>query len=704
MNTNKSQRRRKTVGVLAVLAVTGAACTDGGGKATQDPEKRQPSFRLASSLEPFKACDDLQDYLRTEGAKTVGPYGINGGDLAQRDGRFPMPLATTDDARAVGGAAQNQESAEAPASPKEGVDYSGTNVQEAGVDEPDLVKTDGRRLVTMAGGRLRLVDLTGERPRITATLPVAEQYQQPELLLAGDRVLVLHTVNAGVVPQDTKSAPPGDEPSRSSASPIEAPGRVQVTVVDIADLGNPKVVAEVKLDGSLVNARMVDGVARVVLRSGPPRLGFPVPMQMNSQEDVSRATEANRRVVARSTVQDWLPTYSYSEPGQAEAAASGPLVGCADVARPKEFSGLDMVSVLSLDADDPRPGPAATVLGAGELVYASAKNLYVSTSRWNGPVPLQERSVREPVRPDAIGAPEPAPDPTTTDIHKFDIADKVRTEYQASGGVEGRLLNQFSLSELDGDLRVATTTDGFSRGDNGPGASESRVSVLRQDGQRLTTVGSVGGLGKGERIFAVRFLGTRGYVVTFRQTDPLYIVDLADPSRPVVTGELKIPGYSAYLHPVGKDRLIGVGQNATDQGRSLGTQISLFDVSDPAAPKRLAHTTLPQSNSEAEFDHRAFLYWAKTGLTLLPVQSYGEVGIQEGRPGNSAPEFRQQFVGAVGFTVTEGDVSELGRIRHRGEMPIRRSLVVGDTVMTLSEDGLLSSDLRSLQDRSWLAF
>ena len=697
---------RRTVGMLAVLAVAGGACTDGSRQA-EGPEERQPTFRLAGALEPFTACGELQEYLRTEGAKVVGPYGLGRDDLVSKDGRFPMPLAATDDARSpAGGAAQSQESAVPPA-PQEGVDYSGTNVQEAGVDEPDLMKTDGRRLVTMTGGRLRIVDLTGERPKLAATLLVTEQNQQAELLLAGDRVLVLHTTLNPAVPQEQELAPGDDRAGRSMASPIQAPSRVQVTVVDIADVEVPKVVAEVKLDGSLVTARMVDGVARLVLRSGPPRLGFSYPSGVNGQVDVNRATEANRQVVAASTVANWLPTYSYSEPGQAGAAA-GPLVDCADVARPKEFSGLDMVSVLSVDAEDPRPGPATTVLGAGEVVYASAKNLYVSTSRWTGPVPLAERSVREPVRPDSEGAPAPTPETTTTDIHKFAISDKVRTEYLASGSVPGRVLNQFSLSEFDGDLRVATTTDGIAQGGDGVGGSESRVSVLRRDGRSLATIGSVGGLGKGERIFAVRFLGDRGYVVTFRQMDPLYVVDLADPSKPAVTGELEIPGYSAYLHPVGQHRLIGVGQDATAQGRALGAQISLFDVSDPASPKRLAQATLPRSNSEAEFDHRAFLYWARTGLTLLPVQSYGDVGIQGqeqgGKAGISVPEFRQQFAGAVGFTTTDGDVTELGRIRQHGDMPIRRSLVVGDTVMTLSEDGLLASDLHTLDDRSWLAF
>ncbi|HSH59494.1 MAG TPA: beta-propeller domain-containing protein, partial [Acidimicrobiales bacterium] len=300
-----------------------------------------------------------------------------------------------------------------------------------------------------------------------------------------------------------------------------------------------------------------------------------------------------------------------------------------------------MVSVLSVDAEDPRPGPAATVLGAGELVYASAKNLYVTTTRWTGPVPLEDGSDNARTRPGIV------PGEGTTDIHKFAITDKVRTQYLASGRVPGRVLNQFSMSELSGDLRVATTSDGTSQGRDETGASESRVSVLRQEGEALNTVGSVDGLGKGERIYAVRFLGDRGYVVTFRQTDPLYVIDLADPTRPAVKGELKIPGYSAYLHPVGEHRLIGVGQEATEQGRPVGTQVSLFDVSDPGSPERLAQAVLPRSHSEAEFDHHAFLYWPSTGLTLLPVQSYGMVGIPEGGPRDiEAPELRQQFVGA----------------------------------------------------------
>ncbi len=146
----------------------------------------------------------------------------------------------------------------------------------------------------------------------------------------------------------------------------------------------------------------------------------------------------------------------------------------------------------------------------------------------------------------------------------------------------------------------------------------------------LAERGEVTGLGRGERIYSVRFIGDLGYVVTFRQTDPLYALDLRDPAAPKVTGELKISGYSAYLHPGGPDRLIGIGQEADGQGRVRGTQISLFDVADPAAPRLLSRFHQRKSGSEAEWDPHAFLYWppqeagSRTGLAMVPLMTWGE--------------------------------------------------------------------------------
>jgi hypothetical protein len=151
----------------------------------------------------------------------------------------------------------------------------------------------------------------------------------------------------------------------------------------------------------------------------------------------------------------------------------------------------------------------------------------------------------------------------------------------------------------------------------------SQVTVLERDGDVLRRTGSVGGLGKGEQIRSVRFIGDLGYVVTFRQTDPLYTIDLSDPAKPEVAGELKILGYSAYLHPAGPGRLLGVGQDAGEDGRVTGMQLSLFDVSDPANPKRLDAVSVGDAWTDVEGDHHAFTF--ADGLALAPFQRWWQL-------------------------------------------------------------------------------
>jgi hypothetical protein len=307
--------------------------------------------------------------------------------------------------------------------------------------------------------------------------------------------------------------------------------------------------------------------------------------------------------------------------------------------------------------------------------------------------------------------PFPTADPAT-EIHKFDVSEPGSPRYVASGRVDGWLLNQYSLSEYDDHLRVATTTQQWSDvavpDDGAVAPSESRVSILSQRGDRLVEVGSVGGLGKGEQIYAVRFLGPVGYVVTFRQVDPLYTLDLGDPASPRVVGELKIPGYSAYLHPAGDDRLIGVGQNADEQGMTLGAQVSLFDVSDAADPTRLDSYTLPGGWSDADYDPHAFLYWPEDGLVVIPVWVQPEFGRLD--------DAEDPAVFASGALVLriEGDrLTEVGMLSHvrpdartdyEHDPSIRRSLVVGDTLWTVSSVGALASDLHDLDEQAWVSF
>jgi len=230
-------------------------------------------------------------------------------------------------------------------------------------------------------------------------------------------------------------------------------------------------------------------------------------------------------------------------------------------------------------------------------------------------------------------------------------------------------------------------------------------------------VGSVGGLGKGQRIYAVRFDAGVGYVVTFRQTDPLYTLDLRDPAHPKVTGSLEINGYSAYLHPLGNGRLIGVGQEADANGRVQGTQVSLFDVSDPAAPKRLAQFHVQYGHSEAEFDPHAFLYWPATNLLVIPMTSMGlaQSGVVGGNagsggaavgkaaPGVPLPIAPAQVAGAVALHVSNDSITQLATVSHQNE-PISRSLVVDRTLWTVGQTGLGAYDIGTLATQSWIGF
>jgi hypothetical protein len=373
------------------------------------------------------------------------------------------------------------------------------------------------------------------------------------------------------------------------------------------------------------------------------------------------------------------------------------------VAAPADFAGLGLTWIGSIDVNgDGTPVGSAGVVSTGDTVYASTNNLYVATRNWDWqwgpPVPTDiEAGTSEP-------APEEDTGPPPTLIHQFSLDEGTGATYVASGEVEGRLLNQFSMSEYQGDLRVATTTDdsgGF--GDQ----SESTVFVLRPEGDELRQLSSVGGLGKDEQIYAVRFIENLAYVVTFRQIDPLYVIDLTDPANPVAAGELKIPGYSAYLHPVGDGLLLGVGQDATEDGRTTGTQLSLFDVSNPADPQRIS--TLPIGGySEVEWDHKAFLFWPADGTIVLPVSpGWSDCGPEEdclakglvGAGGGAVvAELSGRELLARG-TISHGDSNDGGCWN-----PLQRSIVIGDELVTVGLDRMKFSDRQSLEPRdsvSW---
>ncbi len=670
---------------IAALVVLAAACsstedatTTSLGGTTRPPITATP---VSYGLQAFDACDDFLDYVKDHAVDLVGPWGFEygywGGPWMRGD-MVAFDMAVEETAAPTSG----NDGGTAPL--KQGVDYSGTNIQELGVDEPDIVKTDGRIIVATSGNNLYVVDVTGDEPRLAGQTTLESGWAS-DLFISGDRVLVMGYGDTYATPMvDTGFVE--DVAYYAPSTPITT-----LIEVDIADIEKPQVKRTLFIDGNKVSARMVGDVVRIVVSSMPTGLQFEYP-ETNGLKAERDAEAHNRQVILDSTIDNWVPYYVL-ENASGQVIAEGSLLDCSRAHHPEEFSGLSMLNVVTVDLGNAMSvDDAVGVLASGDIVYSSTDAMYIASAAWRNWEAFDEDDAE-----DAISK-------HTTDIHKFDISDAKTTTYVATGRVDGFMLSQWSMDEYEGRLRVATT----SSPDWWWGAterSESFVTVFEEDSGELVQVGQVGGLGKGERIYSVRFIDDIGYVVTFRQTDPLYTIDLSDPTDPEVVGELKILGYSAYLHPVGDGLLLGVGQDATEEGRTLGTQISLFDVSDPADPTRIHNYTLDNGYSAVEWDHRAFLHWPQTGLTVIPVSIWSW---------DEKSETESGFVGAIAIEATEDGIEEIGRITHNPKdlaeeeywwgPGIERSMVIGDSLYTYSYDGLLRSDLETLEAGEYVSF
>ena len=519
-----------------------------------------------SALPAFASCASLLSYARTNARRTGGRTGVptRAGVLTalRLDAPPPVPASVPGTTAPPQAFALPQTDA-GKATPE----FSQTNVQEAGVDEPDIVKTDGSTVFAIADGKLFAVDVRGPDPKLAGTLDLADGYGH-QIFLRGNRLLVMSNAYGG---------------GAFSGDVIVASSQVVISEVDVGDPAAMSVRRTMTMEGALIDARLNGGTARVVVGASPDHI---------RPGAISRTTL--RSFVPRTVLRSRLSGRTFRRA----------VVGCHDVRHPRRFSGLDLLTVLTIDLDKGLFDVDRDAIMAGaQTVYASTTGLYVASQRYV----------------EALEAGRAVPRRSRTDIHRFDISQPGRTSFAASGSVAGFVLNQYSMSEFDGALRVASTEDPVWFDGAVASDSESYVSVLAEHGHSLDLVGRVDGLGRGERIYAVRFAGDKGYVVTFRQIDPLYTLDLSRRTAPRVVGELKILGYSAYLHPISDDLLLGVGQDATAQGRTTGTQLSLFDVSDPRHPARKAGVSLENSRSEAEFDPHAFLFWAPANLAVVPL-------------------------------------------------------------------------------------
>ena len=483
---------KKLFAVLMATIIVATACTgesDGAEPRTIDIGRPGESTTLIASLQAFEECDDFLSHLQENALEMVGPWGLDqhgfGGPAVALEGGIAVDTAVEESRQvAISDSAAGDAVSHAASAPVAGEDFSTTNVQEVGVDEPDLVKTDGRRILAIAQNQLHLVILEDGTPHLVDSIDLPRDTWVQEMLFDGDRVLLLAGGNGGA---GTPIA------AARSSSPGQGWWQISVLVQVDIDGEDLEITRKLSLDGYQLSARVVGGVARVVVQSSPTGLVFEYPEGggLRAERDAERA---NRRIIEQSSIDNWLP-YFVLEDGRGRVIDEGTLVDCENTYHPDDFSGLNMLNVVTIDlAGEGLSAPdAVSVLADGQIVYASTGSLYVATTRW---IPWWRID-------DAVNSGEDVEVPEiSTGIHKFDITDPTTSAYVASGEVPGSVLNQYSLSEHDGFIRIATTKESLWWEQRQE--SSSSLFVLEPDGGELKIVGEVNDLGRGERIFAVQ--------------------------------------------------------------------------------------------------------------------------------------------------------------------------------------------------------
>ena len=601
-------RRRNVLTALALAALCAAALI--------------PPLALSQGRQ---GCNDLLAYYR-EAARSPQIYyeeAVEEEEAAVADETEEADFGFAEDAMSGDGAMPADDGFALPqsglGSPADLGERSetGTNVQVAGVDESDIVKTNGSEIFVLRDDSLVVVSVREDPPQVIGGLALDRDAstsagEPREMLLAGERLLIFRNVIYD--------------------SRFWSQQGVQIMEVDVSDPASPRALRTLDAYGEFVTARLAGSGVRVVMGHDGA----------DSPTLTPRPGETWEQRIRRSGLSTWLPLYTLTD--REGARSWGLLAPCGAVQMPatedRRYGNTETTLLLSFNlAEGIADWNAAGFVGSTDAVYAGSNSLYIASS-FGGWIP-------------------------NTRIHRWDTPPGGAPVYQGAAEVEGWLINQFAMSEYRGRLRVATTIEG-----SWPISSRLTIFDIGEDG--LTELSKLDGLGPSERIYAVRFLGELGYVVTFRLIDPLYVLDLSDPENPAVAGELKIPGFSSYLHPLGGGLLLGVGQNADPRtGQPLGLQVSLFDVSDPAEPTRLDQVDLSAGSRNVTFEHRAFTY--HQGRAYIPASPTNDLFAV--RVTSEALELERQ--------ITAQD-------------EVLRTLPIGDRLHLLLEGSLATHDLATL--------
>lgn len=668
---------------------------------TTEVALEKPETRASVAYPKFDSCVDFENTLAKKFKDSNRFYGT-GAPVA-----LPMAERQIDSAAdmAVEKSAVSNESGE----------FSATNIQVAGVDEADVIKNDGDYIYMVKGDTVRIVKATPVKNMVELSKISFgdKEFDPSEIYVYGDKMVVLgNSWKRLAAAKEARKLLPYEHNRNQT----------KVYVVDIKDRKNPKEIREVAVDGSYKTSRRIGDHAYLVL---------------NQYQDYYVYADSMKG-------EDFLPRISDSA---VQKGSVEPIVACDEVHYLPGYRSFNYLMVVGVPLDSASGDvKSEVILGNSENVYASAKNLYVASTEWpnhywGGPVP--EPLVDPiPVEPNGgigdgatplpataadssndvvIGEEQPARDLTEkTIVYKFAI-DKGNVDFKVRGTVPGTILNQFSMDEHKDYFRIATTKNPQWR----RGAVEQKeTNNLYVLNEKLEIVGKVEDIAPGERIFSTRFMGDRGYMVTFKKVDPLFVFDLKDPKNPKILGKLKIPGFSDYLHPYDENHIIGFGKDAVEaKNRDFawyqGMKMAIFDITNVEEPKEKFVKIIGDRGTDSELlrNHKALLFDKQKNLLAFPI-SVAKLSDAQKAKNNGSAYGEIVFRGAHVYTVDLKNGFKLrGEVTHydgdRGAewkkkagdhfygtpgLEIERMIYIGDALYSISEDLIKALDMTNVKE------
>jgi len=596
---------------------------------------RGPLYFGENQISKFTSYGELQEFIKTNAGYKQFSWGFSRGDVF---------LAA--------GGAENADLAPTVSG------HSTTNIQVAGVDEADIVKTDGDYIYLVSGNKTIIVQAyPPEQARVLSEIEL--EGRVIGIFINGDRLVVFEEETPYYAYYDIQW-----DSVEKFYMPYRSP-KMYVKVYDVSDIENPQLQREVSANGQYVSSRMIGDYAYLVINE--PVYEQDDEINLPKIGSGSNETEIPATEIYYSDVADYYYMYT-------------------------------TIIAINTQNDGQEPTYETILLGASSNLYVSAGNIYLTFPVW-GPDVLEPGGIRSSEQSSE-----------RTSIHRIQI-DGAQLDYVASGEVPGMVLNQFSMDEYDGYFRVATTTHGEKPLNN--------VYVLNM---ALNITGSLEGLAPGETIYSARFMGKRCYVVTFRNIDPLFVIDLSNPVAPNVLGELKITGYSSYLHPYDETHIIGIGKETVAEREDFawyqGVKISLFDVSDVNNPVEIGKYEIGDRGTDSPvlWDHKAFLFDKERNLLVMPVleakinaTQYPATEYPEGVP--SLAYGQPVWQGAYVFDISIDNGLQLrGKITHvenitspeqgyyyyYSPFAVERSLYIDNVLYTISQAKIKMNSLENL--------